>query len=106
MAVNVFISQPMNGKTNEEINEVRTNAMKEIKSILGEDEDVRILEPLDPVLKTKPVSEKDHLWCLGKSLQTMAIADHVYFADGWKNKRGCVIEHQCAQLYGLNIIKE
>ena len=45
MAVNVFISQPMNGKTNEEINEVRTNAMKEIKSILGEDEDVRILEP-------------------------------------------------------------
>lgn len=106
MAVNVFISQPMNGLTDEEISEARANAMKEIKTILGEDEDIQVLELLDPVLKTKPESEKDHLWCLGKSLQIMAIADCVYFADGWKHKRGCVIEHQCAQLYGLNIIKE
>ena len=101
MGKRVFISQPMNGMTDEEISEARANAIKEIKTIL--DEDVYII---DSVIEERPETNNDGLWYLGKSLQMMATADNVYFADGWKNKRGCVIEHQCAQLYGLNIIKE
>lgn len=36
----------------------------------------------------------------------LADADVIYFADGWEDARGCVIEHECAIRYGLNIIHD
>lgn len=43
---------------------------------------------------------------LAKSLMVLADADAVYFADGWRETRGCRIENRCAVAYGLNIIKD
>ena len=34
------------------------------------------------------------------------VGDIVYFAEGWQNTRGCVIEHECAVRYGIPIIKD
>lgn len=32
-------------------------------------------------------------------------ADVVYFAPGWKEARGCRIEHECAKEYGMDRIE-
>ena len=33
------------------------------------------------------------------------MGDVAYFASGWKNARGCKIEHICAEQYGINIVE-
>lgn len=35
----------------------------------------------------------------GKSLELMADADVVYFAEGWQKARGCRLEYECARAY-------
>ena len=89
-----FISQPMKNKTIEQIKNEREkvieflkrNGMKEISSIVENNE--------DPV------------YALGESIKLMANADCVYFMKGWNEARGCIIEHEVCERYGIPIIKE
>ncbi len=94
----LFISQPMKGKTDEEIIEVRQKAIESAEKHLGEK-----VEVIDSFFQNAPHDAKP-LWFLGKSLELLSTADVVYFADGWSNYRGCRIEHTCAFEYGINII--
>ena len=96
----LFISQPMNGKTDDEILYKSKKAIEVAKSIVNDN-----VEVIDSFFKDAPHDAKP-LWFLGKSLELLSTADVVYFADGWKNYRGCKIEHTCAVEYGLQIIKE
>lgn len=43
------------------------------------------------------------LYYLAKSLEIMSKCDTVYFCKGWKQARGCRIEHEAAEAYGLKI---
>ena len=43
------------------------------------------------------------LYYLAKSLEIMSKCDTVYFCKGWKQARGCKIEHEAAKAYGLKI---
>lgn len=97
----LFISQPMRNKTDEEILNERETAVKAAKILLNED--VEIIDSFfqkQPEVKTKP------LWCLGESLKLLSEADCVYFGEGWKEARGCKIEHTCAKEYGVTILND
>ena len=94
----LFISQPMRGKTNEEIYKERNVAIEKASELLGEP-----VEVIDSFFKDAPVNAKP-LWYLGKSLELLAEADVAYFATGWKEARGCIIEHDSAIAYGINSI--
>lgn len=96
----LFISQPMRGKTDEEILAVREKAIKSATEIIGEE-----VEVIDSFFQSAPVDARP-LWFLGKSLELMSTADVVYFADGWRDMRGCRIEHECAVEYNLDRIEE
>lgn len=96
----LFISQPTNGKTNDEILSVREKAIKSAERELGEP-----VEVIDSFFKDAP-HEARPLWFLGKSLELLSTADVVYFAKGWENARGCRIENQCAIEYGIELIIE
>ena len=96
----LFISQPMRGKSNEEILETREKAIAAAERELGEK-----VEVIDSFFKNAPV-EAAPLWFLGKSLQLLAEADGAYFAKGWAEARGCRIEHTCAIEYGIEFIIE
>lgn len=96
----LFISQPMRGKTDAEILAVRNKAIKSAEKHLGEK-----VEVIDSFFRDAPVEAKP-LWFLGKSLELLATADVAYFAEGWKNARGCKIENQCAIEYGIDIVIE
>ena len=88
----LFISQPMRGKTDEEIKAEREKGIEAASEVVGEP-----VEVIDSFF-AKP------LWFLGKSLELLADADVAYFAPGWKDARGCIIEHDCAIAYGIRSI--
>ena len=95
----LFISQPMRGKTDEEIKTERAKAIEAASELMGEP-----VEVIDSFFEKAPVNAKP-LWFLGKSLELLADADVAYFAPGWKDARGCKIEHACAVEYNINRIE-
>ena len=94
----IFISQPMNGKTNEEIKNKRNYIIDRLR----ENECVEII---DSFFKDAPHDAKP-LWYLGESIKLMSEADVVLFCDGWQTARGCQIEHDCALEYGIGTMYE
>lgn len=94
----LFISQPMKGKTDEEILRERQVAIEKARAILNED--VEILDTFFVNFKENPKP----LHYIAKSIEFLAEADIVYFASGWDTARGCKIEHQCAVEYGVKCI--
>lgn len=98
----LFISQPMKGKTDEEILKVRERAIESAKKYLAADEEVEVI---DSFFQNAPADARP-LWFLGKSLELLSTADVVYFAKGWENARGCRIENTCAIEYGIEVIED
>lgn len=96
----LFISQPMNGKTDEEILAVREKAAKSAEKELGEP-----VEVIDSFFQEAP-ADADPLWYLGESIKLMAEADVIFFAKGWEDARGCRVEHECAIAYELPLVIE
>ncbi len=90
----LFISQPMRGKTDEEILAVRAQAKWEMERSWGEK-----MAVIDSFIRNAPAEAKP-LWYLGKSLELLSTADIAYFAKGWEDARGCRIEYECAMEYG------
>ena len=78
----LFISQPMGGKTDEEIKAERAKAIESASELVGES-----VEVIDSFFQSAPVGAKP-LWFLGKSLELLADADVAYFAPGWDDARG------------------
>ena len=95
----LFISQPMNGKSDEEILAVREQAIKTAKEMIGCE-----VEVIDSFFQNAPADAKP-LWYLGESLKLLSTADVAYFAEGWDEARGCKIERECAKEYGIDRIE-
>ena len=96
----LFISQPMKGKTDEEILAERRKAIRSAERQLGE-----AIEVIDSFFQSATADAKP-LWFLGKSLELLAGADIAYFAKGWQEARGCKIENICAIEYGIAVIED
>lgn len=98
-----MISQPMRGKTAEEIEITRERAIAALKS--------HGYEVVDSYFKDEFVNDKmpeetvnKPLWFLSKSLEKMSLCEALYCCEGWSDARGCKIEHEVALAYGLEII--
>ena len=96
----LFLSQPMRGKSDEEILAERERAIKSAERELGEP-----VEVIDSYISDAPAGAKP-LWYLGKSLELLADADIAFFARGWENARGCRIENTAAIEYGITVIED
>lgn len=96
----LFISQPMRGKTDEEILAERKKAIESAERNLGEP-----VEVIDSFFQNAPADARP-LWFLGKTLELLSTADIAYFAKGWEDARGCRIENQCAIEYGIEVIED
>ena len=92
--MSVFIGQPMNGRSTEEIECEREEFVKDLKKHLGED--INILDTIFNFVEDVP-----SLVYLGRSLEVLAKADLAVFMDGWENARGYKIEHQAAKDYDI-----
>lgn len=102
-----MLSQPMAGKTNEEIIATRERAIKAL-----EESGYEVVNTLftDEWYSTESMKERGvvqiPLCFLAKSLENMSKCDAAYFCKGWENARDCRIEHKAAVEYGLDIIYE
>ena len=92
----LFISQPMRGKTKEEIEETRERVIETAKNIFGE---VEVIESY--FSDYNPENGCIPLKYLSASINLLADADIAYFAEGFDEARGCLIEEECARKYGI-----
>lgn len=95
----VFISQPMSGKSQEEIDNQRENAINKIKNkYLNEN-----IEFIYSIIEEEPNNNifTIPVWYLSKSIEKMAEATLVYFDKGWEMANGCLIEYQICKKYGI-----
>lgn len=102
-----MLSQPMAGKTNEEIIATREKAIKTLKE--------KGYEVVNTLYTDKWYSAENMgkrgvvqvpLCYLAKSLENMSLCHAAYFCSGWEEARGCRIEHDVAIAYGLDVIYE
>ena len=102
-----MLSQPMAGKTDEEIRAAREKAIKALT-----DKGYEIVNTLftDEWYSKEQMESRGvvqvPLCFLAKSLENMSLCHAAYFCKGWENARGCRIEHEAAKAYGLKIIYE
>ena len=93
----VMISQPMRGKTEEQIREER-------KAIIEKFNNMHI-EVIDTIFTDEPPKDCNvAVYYLGKSISAMKDIDAIYMDDGWREARGCRIEYQVAKEYGIKIL--
>nr|DAH61806.1 MAG TPA: hypothetical protein [Caudoviricetes sp.] len=104
LPVRLFISQPMRGKSDEEIESERAKLIKIAKAGRLGRGNVEVINSFFKGGPTIPNGAQAPLYSLGKSLELLATADVVIFAEGWQEARGCRIEHECAVQYGIRTI--
>lgn len=99
MKERIFISQPMKGKTSEEIIETRN------KAIIALENEYNVVNNFLNHWDA-PDSKFPDIYNLAKGLELMSTCDCVYFCRDWMAHRGCKIEHEVATNYGMKIIYE
>lgn len=98
----VMISQPMNGRRNDDIKKEREEIIERFKRLHIDVIDSLIEDTADP----KTYNEyHPALYYLARSIELMGQVDAVYFADGWQEARGCRIERQIAEEYNIKILE-
>ena len=112
MYKNIFISQPMTGKSEEEILATRQEAIDKIHQLAKKDGDVQV-NIIDSYIDDATRNEFQgcmgdainwDIYWLSQSLQKLALADTIWLCDGWEHSKGCNIEFACAIQYGLGIM--
>lgn len=107
MKKKAMLSQPMAGRTEQEIVATRKRAIAEL-----EQRGYEIVNTLftDEWYSQEKMTERGvvqiPLCFLAKSLENMSLCHAAYFCRGWQNARGCRIEHDAAVAYGLEVIEE
>lgn len=94
----IMISQPMKGKTNEQIREQRAELVTRLQE--------EGLEVVDTVFENAPADEDIAIYMLSQSIRYIGKVDTVYFMKGWEKARGCKIEHEVAVQYGKQVFYE
>ncbi|MDR1515070.1 MAG: hypothetical protein LBS45_05185, partial [Synergistaceae bacterium] len=89
-------SQPMRGRSDEEILAERKHLETLAREKRGEDVVI-----VDSFFKD---FNGNALQFLGRSIGVLAEADAAIFGKGWENARGCRIEHLCCEEYGIETI--
>lgn len=111
MHKNVFISQPMTGKSEEEILATRQKEIDKIHQLFDADGiEINIIASYIDDATRKHFKEHvsddinwDIFW-LSQSLERLAMADMIWLCDGWEYSNGCNIELECATRYGISIM--
>ena len=95
----IMISQPMRGKTTEQIRKERENLVKELE--------LKGHEVVDTIFAEEcPKNCDTAIFYLAKSIEILGKVDAVVFMQGWENTRGCRIEHDVATKYRKFIMEE
>lgn len=101
--MNVFISQPMVGLTNDELKKYRSKVLDMIQRRYPT-EKIRFIT--NPLIANSPHDDSLIVWYLGKSLECIASANLVFFSKDWESDYICSLEHAICRYYNIPIICE
>ncbi len=102
-----MLSQPMAGRTDEEIIATREKAVKALEEMGFEVVNTFFTDEwYNKENMEKRGVVQIPLYFLAKSLESMSLCHAVYFCKGWKYTRGCRLEHEAAKAYGVQLIYE
>ena len=93
----IFISQPMTGRTTEEILKERNTYFSAAKAIR---DDVKLIDSF-----AEDCEDESPIYLLGQSVSKLAFADLVIFVPGWEKSRGCQVEHKVVDEYHIKYIE-
>lgn len=93
----VMISMPMAGKHDETVRKEYNDIVEKFKKLHIEVVDTYFTDDTTDI-------SRPGIYFLAKSISAMEDVDAVYFADGWRNARGCEIEHQVCMKYGIKTL--
>ena len=97
----VMISQPMNGIPDSEVRRIQNELKERFAKYHIEVIDSFLTEEVDTNLRNKGV------FYLGRTIQKfLSDVDAVYFVNGWQKARGCKIERQICEEYGIMILDD
>ena len=97
--MNVFISQPMVGLTNNELKKYRSKVLDMIKRRYP-------TEKIHLIYPPYPYGHNESVWALGKSLEYIAQADLVFFLKYWEISYMCSLQHAICRYYRIPIAYE
>lgn len=108
MKIRVFISQPMNGLTNEEVLGRRIELIEKFKLFVNPNKtrSTNSFEFIDSFNKDNDIVAKGRIAMLGHSISLMADADLVIAANGADNSAGCICELTVAEQYNIPVLRE
>ena len=93
----VMISQPMQGKTDEEIKRERQKIVNKLEKLH--------IEVVNSFFNEEaPNDINAGLYYMAKSIGAMSKVDAVFFTKDWQIARGCRIEREIAKAYGIKIL--
>lgn len=99
----VFISQPIKGKSYDEVMVARNNAIYNLLDKFP-NKNLKIIESFIPAMYYD--ANNNPIVGLGTCIGLMGDADLVYMCKGWEESRGCSIERRVAIDYDIPIIYE
>lgn len=94
----IMVCSNVEGLSEEKIKSMRDEIAETIRDKIKEDDLVIIYDTIP--------NARGPLNALGRSLEKMADADAIYFADGYTKCRNGMVEYLAARLYNKNIIRE
>lgn len=105
----VFVSQPMNGKSHDDILAERVRCIKILADMLGIPRDrIDVVNPIARYIADDDerfnklgydLANPPRVWWLGEAIQEMAAADIFVFGEDYIEAKGCYIEHHVQSLY-------
>lgn len=112
----LFVSQPMSGLTNEEIENNRVESMNALSKLYKDIEydptNIYVVE--DPEMEEQLTVKGDmelsknriSIFYFLRSIQHMAGKDAIVFLNGWQYSRGCILEYFIAKAFKMRILGE
>lgn len=94
-----FISQPTNGKTDEEIKADRRECEAWLSKAFG---CAIVIDSF--VIEDPPKDCNIPVWYLAKSTEALSKADVLVLWGDWKKARGCLLKREIAIKYGIPVI--
>jgi hypothetical protein len=93
----VFISQPMNGKTQDEILAARAPVVQHFES-----EGYEVIDNVTSSFEPTGDPASFELQYLAENIRVLSNADVVFFMPGWECYHGCRMEHMLCDEYNKN----
>ena len=107
----IFISLPMSGYSDEDIQNRLSKISSELKEKFGNK--IELIDNFNYIgfnsineaaIRIGNDTINASIWYLGRAIQLLSKVDAIYFAPGWENAKGCRIEHAVAESYNIKII--